>query len=255
MAVTLVGIWLYFGLAADGFPGTPSACLTRFVCYCEVPRSGLARQPANTWSNIAFFPVAVWVALDAAKRALEHGALALRFGLVFALAASVQGLSSMYFHGSLTTWGAISDAVSMFIVPGLLIAVNLLRLAWLGPALALAPVLASVVCAFAFRLFVFPSMAPLMLIFAIGIALGEWRANRRDENRKARGYFLLALGLLGVGALTWTLSLRPGFPLCSSRMPWGHAAWHVIAAALLGVLWLYVRATLSGIAGRARVVA
>lgn len=239
-----LGLGVYAWLVEAGFPGAPSACLTRFVCYCEVPRAGLARQPANTGSNVAFFASALWIAFDAARFVRAREREVRRVGIAFALGTAAQGVASMYFHGTLTNWGAITDAVSIFIVPGLVLGVNYVRLGSLVPGLAVLPGLAAVVLALGYRLFVLPVAAPLVLLAAIGIVWSERRAHARDENRAARRWFSTSLVLLGLSAVIWGLSLKPGFPLCSLERPWGHAAWHVFAAGVMATLWLYAREAL-----------
>ena len=51
---------IFFILAVAGWPGGPDNCLVIEngvaidSCYCETLRSGLVKQPANTWSDLAF---------------------------------------------------------------------------------------------------------------------------------------------------------------------------------------------------------
>ena len=245
LGLVALGVGVYFGLASAGFPGTPSACLTRFVCYCEVPRAGLARQPANTWSNAAFFAAALWIAFDCARFASASERDLRWLGVWFALGTAAQGVASMLFHGTLTQWGAITDAVSIFFVPGLVIGISLVRLGWVAPRFVALPAFAALVLALGYRLFVLPVAAPLVLLVALGIVWSERRAHQSDRNSAARRQFLRAMAWLGLGALTWGLSLKPGFPLCSREMPWGHAAWHVVAAGLMASLWRYATLALT----------
>lgn len=242
LALNLLGVALFVWLSRAGFPGEPSACLERFVCYCEVPRGGLARQPFNTWSNLAVVPVALGIAYDASG--LRAG-LQRTVGMTFAFAESWQGLASIYFHGSLTTWAAVLDGVSIFLVVGLVLAVNLLRLGRLKPAQIPWFLALSAGAALAYRLLLLPVMAPLFLVGAGAVVWSERSASRLGAAPPSRRWFVRALWLLGAAVLALSLSLLPGFPLCSEVFPWGHAVWHVLCALLTGALWLHAREMLA----------
>ena len=244
LAVNLLGICAFLALAAAGWPGAPSRCLNDFVCYCEVPVAGWARQPGNTWSNLACVPAALFVAYDgvAGERARGNPELA-RLGVVFALALSAQGLGSIFFHASLTRWGAIVDAVSLVSTPAATLAVNLQRIRVLRADQVPWVVLGLALLALGYRLLLLPVMAPLVLLMAIAVVVTERRARRLSANRAARSARWV-FGLMAVTVLFWVLSLRRGLPLCSDSFPWGHAVFHVIAAALSCALWCHARDSL-----------
>ena len=241
-AFNLAGIALFFWLAARGWPGAPSQCLKGFICYCEQTQPGLARQPFNTWSNLAALPVVLLIAHDAARR---DGRALRRLGFLFGVAASCQGLASMFFHGSLTTWGAVLDAVCIFFVVGLVLGVNLVRLQTLALRQIPAWLALCAAGALAYRLLLAPVMAPLFLLGGIAIIWTEHRARQHEAVPLAHTWFTRAMLLLGAAVVAWGLSLAPGLPLCSRVFPWGHALWHVLAALLTGALWLHAREALS----------
>jgi hypothetical protein len=240
--LNLLGLSAFLALASAGWPGAPSRCLEDIICYCEVTQPGLVRQPFNSWSNLACVPVSLLIAFDAERLRRRTPADFLpRLGFVFALATCCQGLMSLFFHASLTTWGAVLDALSIFFVAGLLLAVNLLRLGVLAPNRLLPALAACIAFALAYRLLVVPVMAPLVLLIAFAVFLTERRAQLREARAGPRPWFRVAFTLFLVGAAVWVLSLRSGFPLCSRWFPWGHALWHVLAALLTGAFWLHAR--------------
>lgn len=55
-------------VAAQGWPGGPNACVAADACYCEALRPGWARQPANTWSCLAYVLAGLLAAIDGAAR-------------------------------------------------------------------------------------------------------------------------------------------------------------------------------------------
>src|SRR5262249_2988271 len=124
----------FFALARAGWPGAPSVCLRDFVCYCErTTWDGLARQPWNTWSSLSCAPVALLIAVDAGRLRAPDGPgtpprrLAGTLGVLYALAVVMEGVGSLYFHGSLTTWGAVLDAAGIVTIGSLVLLVTLLR--------------------------------------------------------------------------------------------------------------------------------
>lgn len=240
-AFNAAGIALFVWLAEQGWPGAPSRCLQDLICYCEQTQRGLARQPLNTWSNLAVVPVALLIAANSASLPRGLG----RLGLAFSIAVSCQGLCSMFFHGSLTQWGAVLDGVSIFFVVGLVLGVNLVRLRRLEPRRLPAWVALCLGIALGYRLLLLPVMAPLFLLTGALIVVTEWAAARAEPKHRRR-WFRWAMLLLLAATLAWSLSLLPGFPLCSQLFPWGHALWHVLAALLTGTLWLHARETWRG---------
>lgn len=122
-------------LGALGWPGTPFDCAAN-PCYCELPRAGLVRQLGNTWSNLAAVVAGLLIAAHAVRtrraRARPDAVLDL-FGVLAPPALIFQGVGSMYFHGGLTVWGSALDAMSMFAIAGLLVAMQAVRLGWLAP--------------------------------------------------------------------------------------------------------------------------
>jgi hypothetical protein len=98
--------------------------------------------------------------------------------------------------------------------------------------------------ALGYRLLLLPVMAPLFLVSSVAVVWSERRASQRAAPRAARRWFVRALLLLAAAVLALSLSLLPGFPLCSEVFPWGHALWHVLCALLSGALWLHAREVL-----------
>ena len=126
----------------------PAACLRLpRGCFCERPLEGsLVKQPANTFSNLAFSLTGCVVLLEAGAqherlreqrreqrraRASEEEALALAFTVVFGLANLALGLGSGLFHASLALPFEVFDNVAMYMIVGapLLYAAAELRLA------------------------------------------------------------------------------------------------------------------------------
>jgi hypothetical protein len=241
-----LAVLMAFALA--GWPGAPNGCLERGACFCEAPRPGLVRQPANTFSNLGFVAVGLAVAAasgrlrarggrPAAANPLTSGTLV---STLAALAIALLGPGSMFLHASLTGWGGRVDVLSMYLWASFAIAyaaLRALRLSLLG-FLGLFGALVSVT--FWSKL---ASQASSDAIFGgllAGFVLGEGAVWRRRELRQERRWLALAALCFGVGFALWLPSRRSSGPLCDPHS-WlqGHAGWHLLCAAAAGGIWLY----------------
>jgi hypothetical protein len=246
--VASLGVIAAFALA--GWPGAPNRCLTTFGCFCEAPRPGLVRQPANTFSNLGF--VAVGLAIAAARGRLRAGRTTapsnpLTTGTLLptlvSLAVALLGPGSMFLHASLTSWGGALDVLSMYLWVTFAIAYAVLRAASLSTSTFLALYTALFAAAGWSKLATSASSDVVFGLLIAGFVLGEgavWR--QRRALRQDRRWLTLALLCFGVAFALWLPSRRPDGPLCDPySLLQGHAAWHLLCAAAAGSIWLYWR--------------
>jgi hypothetical protein len=242
LAFSALGLAAFWVLGALDWPGTPSPCQHEITCDCEPVRWEFTRQPMNTWSNLVCLPIAIAIARDASRRTTGGARAVLgRVGGCFAIAVAFQGLASMFFHGSLTQWGAVLDALGIFGVVGTLLAANLLRSGSVTPRGAGWVLLGSSLLALVYRLWVTSVMAPLVLVAVIAIVASELWAGRAESPSLSRRWFWRALACFALGGAAWGASRRMGFPFCWPSFAGGHAVWHLLAAAGSGALWLHLR--------------
>src|SRR5262249_37354096 len=111
VATSAIALLAVSRIGWDGW--RPASCLVESGrCFNEAPRAGPIRQPANTWSNLAYVLVAAWIAVTrggAAPCTRPAGRLAWA-GPIFAL-----GITSTLFHASLTWAWEWCDVVCMFL--------------------------------------------------------------------------------------------------------------------------------------------
>ena len=249
-AAVFVSLCVLAAFALAGWPGAPNRCLETFGCFCEAPRPGLVRQPANTFSNLGF--VAVGLAIAAARGRLRSGRAtapenALTTGTLLptlaSLAVALLGPGSMFLHASLTGWGGTLDVLSMYLWVTFAIAYAALRAFSLSPRGFLALYAALFAAAAASKLATTGSSDVVFGLLIAGFALGErtvWR--RRGELHQERRWLALAFASFGVAFALWLPSRRPDGPLCDPHsLLQGHAAWHLLCAAAAGSIWLYWR--------------
>ncbi|RME80286.1 MAG: hypothetical protein D6785_10555 [Planctomycetota bacterium] len=63
------------------------------------------RQPWNTYSNVSYFMVGLWILLQKRKSL---------FSFLFAFSLFLLAYGSAFFHGSLTEWGHFADRMGMY---------------------------------------------------------------------------------------------------------------------------------------------
>jgi hypothetical protein len=240
---------LGLGIALAGWPGAPNGCLAQDACYCEAPRSGLVRQPANTVSNLGFVAVGLAVAAAHGRLRARGGAAggnALTSGTLTptlcALSIALLGPGSMFLHASLTGWGGRVDVLSMYLWASFAIAHAARR------ALALSEPGFLALFAGLFAASAWSKLATSLssdLVF--GLLIGAFGASegavwRRRALRQERRWLALAALCFGVGFALWLPSRRGDGALCDpDSLLQGHAAWHLLCAGAAGAIWLYWR--------------
>lgn len=220
--------------AAEGWPGTPIDCSDS--CFCEAARPGWLRQPANTLSNLVPIGLAFVAAIGAARRPAASSAGA-AFARAFPVALALQGVGSMFYHASLVEWGGSLDSISMFLVMGLFLSVNVARLRGTGGATLLKTWLATATAGILIARLegrAIPLVMFAMLVTNLGFEVAMSRRRPASERWLRAG-----LGAFVAANVVWAFSVAPGTALCAPTS-WlqGHAVWHAgagVAVFLLGV--------------------
>ena len=209
----------------------PATCLPD-DCFCEALRDSLVRQPANTWSSLAFVAAALWVAARLSRRKRSGEAvLAPAEAALFLGALVLVGLGSAFYHASFTFVGQVFDVSGMYFVA------TFILLHRLGPRLGLPPIgailgfvvvnavlMAGQVTTPGARRIVFG----VLLLSALGV---EWNAAREGRRWLAAGS-----GLMGAAFVIWILD-RWRLVCAPESLLQGHAAWHVLGALAAACLY------------------
>ena len=202
--------------------------------FCEESLCSWVRQPANTWSNVGFLLVGILILRFAAQGRSRH----LRALGWISIATA---LGSAFYHASETLIGRVADYAGMYLGASFMLAVNVARL-----LRGRAPRLAH-------GLFWASFAGPMALMLkdeqlATAVYIGETAfccvalelVLFIQQGKTTRYRFLVFYWLLfGVAYALWCLDVK-GF-LCDpkSHLLNGHAAWHLLDAAALFVLYRY----------------
>ena len=218
--------------------------------FCEAPRAGWVRQPANTGSNLAFVVSGLAVAWYAADRTRLGLTLGAHPGLATAYAVLVVllGPGSMAMHATQSDLGGHLDLLSMFLVSAFALAYALMRLVHRGPAFLVVVFLVAVVAGMAVQIrggsvplvgHVGNAAFGLQLLAAVAVEVALIR--RRSAQQDVR-WGLASLTVLSVAFAIWTTG-QQGHGWCrpdSLLQP--HAAWHTLCAVAAYLLFRHYAA-------------
>ena len=205
------------------------------ACFCEAIRSDGIKQPANTWSSLAFVVVAVLVLARYAKRPSKGRAA---YPLLYVLALVVVGLGSAWFHATLTFRAQFADVLGMYLIATFALLYSIGRLRPLSStALVSGYIAANALLAMLLywhpvvRRFVFA----LLLLAALGV---EILIRRRHGPIAATRHLSKAAAIMAVAFVIWILDFTR--VLCRPEsLIQGHAIWHILGAVAAWYLFRY----------------
>jgi len=216
-------------------PGCPWSSFTPpNVDWCEEELCAWIVNPADTWSNLVYVALGLWMWRAA------RGRSDLR---LFGPAGVAVGVFSFAYHASYTWALQFLDFVGMFLFCFTVLARNASRLGWIAPQREARFFALGVAGASALVPVLFELGVPIQLTVAlcIAVALGQeaWLRRSPGVPPLPRSYWL-GLALLGAAALCSLLDVTR--VACDPSNHWlqGHAAWHVLSAlALLALFRFY----------------
>ena len=206
------------------------------ACFCEAIRGEGIRQPANSFSSLAFVVAAIAILAYAGRRNLDRTNASL-----FAATLAFVGIGSAYYHATLTFTGQFFDVLGMYLIATLALVLSLSTLRAMSARRVVSLyvminlILAGVLYyAPALRRWIFAA-----LLFAVIVA--ETIVNRVDRRR-----LLQAIAIMLVAFIIWALDFMR--IVCSPSSPiQGHAAWHVLGALAGWLLYLHYQNNVSRI--------
>lgn len=196
--------------------------------YCERLAPGLWAEPLNALSNLAFIAAALWAWSAARRRGVRDRALYGLIGLI-----GLIGVGSGLFHTFANRWSQAADVlpIGLFVLGYLTLALRrFFQCRWGATALWLASFigLSAAVGALLPRSALGGGGAYLPVIAAL--SLMTWQLARRRHSASP----WIAWATVAF-ALSFTCRTLDG-PLCDAWPVGTHWAWHLLNAAVLGLL-------------------
>lgn len=194
------------------------------VKWCEAQRCAWIVEPANTWSNLAYVVLGLWLWWRGARRGAP---LQRTFGGAM---LAVGGCSFLY-HASYTGLLQILDFAGMYVFAGLPLVLNAERLGWVPAARRGATygwgVGGLTALTVPLRFTPFPIQG-IVLALVLATLATEWRLRGRD----AVSYrpLLAAIGLLAIAVTFSVLDVTRAWCEPRNLVLQGHALWHVLSA-------------------------
>lgn len=190
--------------------------------FCEETLDGWIKQPANTWTNVAFVVAAVWIWRNTRQPSELH----LR---TIALVALCTGLGSAFYHASGTWLGALADYTGMFMSGALMVAFNVRR--WLGwPFPLVYATFATLTAVFLLTMVCFPGSE--RWVFALGSPCWviEIRLFLRDRHRTRYRHYVTGVAAIAGASTFWVLDAQRILCVPDNHVFTAHSMWHVLLA-------------------------
>jgi len=210
------------------------------VKWCEERLCALINEPANTWSNLGYIFVSLWILMYARKHKL-------RFGQLYALVVFLVGATSFAYHATNNFMTQIVDFLGMYFMVYFLLVINFMRLGWIAPR-GVAPTFAGLTV---FSLVLIPILDRIAVPFQIIVALAIVAITYTEAVNQIRGKksgatwvvwpFWAGLGCFAVGVQFSIVDVKRIW--CDPQNHWlqGHATWHWIGAIGLAFSFVYYR--------------
>lgn len=203
------------------------------IDWCEEGTCAWIDEPANTWSNVAYFVVALMLFLG--RR--EGQAVLVRF---FPFACLMLGAFSFAYHASLTFVLQVFDFLGMFLFLYIPITLNLQRMKIITRQVP--TYLALIAGSLAILLVLRGLGLKYQLMIAVGVVallITEPLAIRRSGERGKLWFLAASVGALIVAATFSALDISRVFCDPNDHLVQGHAIWHLFSALSLGLAYVH----------------
>jgi len=214
---------------------TPPATCMPNACFCEAIRSDGIKQPANTWSSLAFVAVAAMVLI---RRTSKPSTGRAGYAILYAFTLLVIGLGSAYFHATLSFRGQFVDVLGMYLLATVALLYSIDRLRPLSrQTFVTSYIVTNAVLAMLLywlpvvRRVVFAALIAAVLIVEILI-------RRKTPNSSGARYLKIAAAIMTTAFAIWILDFTR--LLCRPEsLIQGHAVWHILGAVAAWYLFRY----------------
>ena len=204
------------------------------VKWCEATRCSWITEPSNTWSNLAYIIVAIYIFVRFRK-------LFPRLSRLFLIVGVTLGLFSGIYHASYTFFFQVFDFIGMYMVSCLLIVLNQHRSnEEHGFGRLVLNYVVYILLSTMLTLVFYYTGLPFQVIFFFHlcyVAYQEWQI-RKVEGSIQYKFFFSAIASLTIGLVFSALDVKRivCFP---NSIYQGHAVWHLLAALSIYLVFLF----------------
>ena len=191
---------------------------------CDSGLVMVPQQPVNTYSNLAYLAVALFLMFFINTLTVYILSLTLMYLCV----------GSALYHATSTRWAGSLDVSAMYAVFSVLAVFAASKFTMLEDSLvALIMFVVAGLSAYFLRYKFRGSMAIKIGIFLIlTYSLAVWNM-LKSNNLESKGYLIVSFVLFVVAFLVWNLDKWRFFPF----KRWGHGFWHIISAVAISILF------------------
>lgn len=207
-----------------------SSFLPPTIKYCEDNLCSYITQPSNTWSNLAFIFVGIYLIILNQKDKLKH----LRYVGIIAI---LTGIASFLYHASFTFLFQFFDLSSMYLFSTMILSINLRRANFIAAnnqnLAQLLLLLIAMALLYTFKPFGIP-------IFALQVLVGcslEFYLFKKSNKTFSYFYYKLTIATLVIAFAAWILDFKRIVCNPMNHLLQGHAIWHIFSS--LCFLFLY----------------
>lgn len=241
LLLSMLTMAVLLSVAPSGWSGwQPASCLVG-RCFCEAADPLRAvQQPVNSVSSLVFlFPGCAILWLGRTLRRSER-----RFSPAYAAivgsSALVTGVGSAFYHASLTFAGQFWDILGMLLLAGFILVYALERsLNW--PTRRTLAVYAAASACFTLIQVLLPDTRRYLFAVVLLVALLlEYRLHLTHQTSARLAWLNTGVALFALAFGIWILD-QSGWLCQPTSLLQGHALWHVLGAAGVGLLYGYYR--------------
>jgi hypothetical protein len=233
-----VPIVLWLLSRADASAAWRAASCMPGHCFCEAVRAHGIRQPANTWSSLAFVAAGFWILGSGGRSRANLLSSRPVHRIVLGIAVILIGYGSAFYHATLSFAGQFADVFGMYLLAVFIVLYAWSRLRPLSDTAVLA-LYVGINAVLAFLLLSVPAVRRYAfgLLLLTGLALEMEVRGTRAAAIDGR-WLTAAVVVLAIGFTAWVLDITR--VACSpGSVLQGHALWHLAGAAAALLLFRY----------------
>jgi hypothetical protein len=203
------------------------------VKYCENNLHAWVRQPANTWSNLGYVLVGLWLYVQ-----FRIQSPSLWMGIIPITAIAV-GITSGLYHASYSFVFQVTDLASMYLFSSFLVTFNLKRLVSMPDGVSYLLYFGLFLVSFVAFMLIRKRSGFLIFAAQVLVAMALETAAWFGGETASRLNYIVAIALLAVSLVFWIVDYKGRFFDPDDHVLQGHAVWHLLSAVCLLFIYHY----------------